>query len=95
MTNKLSDLVDNLSEIYSKECKGCKERKKIKSICGFIGLKNNKLYYKCKECNKRSLMSINGLIKKFSNMYQFCNGDFNKFVLLLRKGVYPYGHMDS
>ena len=27
-------------------------------------------------------------------MYQFCNGD-NKFVLLLRKGVYPYEHMDS
>ena len=40
-------------------------------------------------------MSINGLIKKFSNMYQFCNGDINKFILLLRKGVYPYGHMDS
>ena len=40
-------------------------------------------------------MLINGLIKKFSNMYQFCNGDINKFVLLLRKGVYPYEHMDS
>ena len=28
-------------------------------------------------------------------MYQFCNGDLNKFVLLLRKGVYPYEDMDS
>ena len=28
-------------------------------------------------------------------MYQFCNGDINKFVLLLRKGIYPYEHMDS
>ena len=28
-------------------------------------------------------------------MYQFCHGDINKFVLLLRKGVYPYEHMDS
>ena len=24
-----------------------------------------------------------------------CNGDLNKFILLLRKGVYPYGYMDS
>ena len=28
-------------------------------------------------------------------MYQFCNGDLNKFVLLLRKGVYPYEYMVS
>ena len=44
MTSKLSDLVDNLSEIYKKECKGRMERKKIKSLCDFIGLKNNKYY---------------------------------------------------
>ena len=29
MSNKLSDLVDKLSEIYKKECKGCEERKKL------------------------------------------------------------------
>ena len=28
-------------------------------------------------------------------MYQFCIGDLNKFVLLLRKGVYLYEYMDS
>ena len=40
MPTSLSNLVDNLSEIYSKECKG------IKSVCNFIGFKNNKLNYK-------------------------------------------------
>ena len=34
-------------------------------------------------------------MKKFSRTYKFCNGDLNKFILLLRKGVYPYEYMDS
>ena len=40
-------------------------------------------------------MPINGLIKKFSNVYQCCNEDIKKFIFLLRKGVYPYEYMDS
>ena len=34
---------------------------------------------------KKWLIPINGLIKKFPNVYQFCNEDTNKFVLLLQK----------
>ena len=95
MSTSLSSLVDNLSEICKKECKGCEERRKVKSVCNFTGLKNNKLNYECKECKKRWLKPVNGLIKNFPNIHQFCNGDINKFVLLLRKGVYPYEYMDS
>ena len=65
MSSKLSDLINNLSKIYCKECRGCKERKKIKLVCNLIGLKNNKLNYKCKECKKSWLTPISGLIKSF------------------------------
>ena len=39
---------------------------------------------------KKWLMPINRLIKKFPNVYQFCNRNTNKFILLLRKSAYPY-----
>ena len=71
------------------------DRENIKSECEFIGLKNNRLNYRCKECSGTSNKSVNELIEKFPNTYQFCNGDLNKFVLLLRKDVYPYECMDS
>ena len=95
MPSKLSNLVDNLPEINNKDCKTCIERKNIKSECEFIGFKNNRLNYRCKECNGTSAKSVNDLIEKFPRMYKFCDGDLNKFVLLLRKDVYPYEYMDS
>ena len=52
MAYKLWKLVDNLSEIYKEESKTCMEKRKIKSKRDFIGFKNNKLNYKCKECRK-------------------------------------------
>ena len=52
MPSKLSDLVHTLSEIYKKECKGCKERKKIKSVYDFIELKNNRFVTNPKNVKK-------------------------------------------
>ena len=72
-----------------------RRKRKIKSVCNFIGLENKKLNYQCKECKKRWLMPINGLINKFPNLYQLCNENINKLVFLLRKFVYPHEYMDS
>ena len=91
MLTLLLSLVDNLSEIHNKKCRD----KNCESKCDLIGLKNNKLYYKCNKCKKRQLKTINRLIKKLSNTYEFSNEDNNKFILLLRTGVYPYEYMDS
>ena len=70
-------------------------KKKKNSKWGFDGLKDNRLSYKCRECGEIQYDSINGLIKRFPSIYQFCNTDLNKFILLLRKGVYPYEYTDS
>ena len=34
-------------------------------------------------------------MEKFPRIYQFSNDDLNKFVFLLRKGVYSYEYIDS
>ena len=95
MATSLSNLADNLSEINNKNCKKYMERNKIKSECRYIKQKENKLIYKCKKCNDISYKSVNGFIEKFRSICEFCNKDLNKFVLLIRKGVYPYEYMDS
>ena len=71
MSHKLSNLVDDLSEINNKDCKTCVKRKNIKSERDFIGFKNNRLNYWCKECKGTSIKSVNELIEKFPSVYQF------------------------
>ena len=78
-----------------KECKSCKEREKISINCTLIKLENNRLIYKCEKWNDISYKSVDALKEKFPNTYRFCNKDINKFILLLRKGVYPYEYMHS
>ena len=96
MSTSLSEIVDNISGIFNSiECKSCIEKIKINSECCFVDLKNNRFIYKCKECKEEWKRPINELIEKFLSIYQFCNGNLNKFVLLLRKSVYLYKCMHS
>ena len=92
MSSSLSKLVDNLSEgIHNNKCVDCKSNLDYVRIT-----KNEKLLLKCFNCDSYYKKKFNkDLIKKFKNTYSFCNNDLNKFVLLLRKGVYPYEYADT
>ena len=91
MSTSLSSLVDNLSEkLHSDKCKDCK------SELDYMSVKDNQLIFQCLECKKNYKKDFNKeSIKRFANTYEFCSGEINKFILLLRKGVYPYEYMDS
>ena len=91
MAMPLSKLIDNLSEgIHNNKCADCK------SCLDYIKTKNEKLILKCLNCEQYYKKKFNKeLIKRFKSTYEFCNKDLNKFILLLRKGVYPYEYMDN
>ena len=91
MATSLSKLVDNLTDnIHNDKCIKCKS-----NLC-FVRAMNETLLFKCIDCEKEYEKEINKeLIETFANTYKFCNNDINKFIMLLRKGVYPYEYMDG
>ena len=91
MSSSLSSLVDNLSErLHNDKSIDCT------FFLDYMSMKENQLIFKCLNCNKNYNKDFNKeLINRFSSKYRFFNGDINKFVLLLRKGTYPYEYMDS
>ena len=91
MPKSLPKLVDTLSEGLhdnrSVDCKSCLD---------YMKTKNEKLILRCFSCKKNYEKDFNKeLIKRFANTYTFCDNNLNKFILLLRKGVYPYEYMDN
>ena len=48
-----------------------------------------------KNAEKKCFKLINEAVNNFPIMHQFWKGDLNKFLLLQRKGVYPYEYMYS
>ena len=91
MSTSLSNLLSNLSEgCHSDKCTDCK------SCLDYIIIKYEQLIFRCFECKNNYKTDFNTeLINRFSSTYKFCNENINKFILLLRKGVYPYEYVDS
>ena len=91
MATSLSKLVDNLTEhILGDKCVDCK------SDLSYMKVIDETLIFRCFNCKKNYKKEINKeLIERFASTYKFCNDDLNKFVMLLRKGVYPYEYMDG
>ena len=91
MSTSLSNLVDNLSDrLHSVNCTDCK------TYLDYMSIKDDHLIFRCFECKQNYMKDFNkDLIKIFGNIYEFCKGDINKFILLFRKIIYPYECMDS
>ena len=91
MDKSLSNLVDDLSEeLHSEKCADSK------SHLDYMLINDDKLILRCFEFKKNYEKEFNKeLIKTFANTNKFCNKGIDKFLLLLRKGVYPYKYMDS
>ena len=107
MASSLSSFVNNLSErLHRIKCKlehGDKKRKtcgiKYKHCDCFLKYENfedDLIEYKCLSCNKMYQQKFNEKLKQgFFNTCKLFNYDNNKFVLILRKGVYSYEYMDD
>ena len=93
MSTSLSSFVDNLSERLhdNGKCTKCNSSLEYISIS-----KKGRLFFECFDCKKRyTRMFDKKLTKKFKNTHNFCTGDIDKFMLLLRKGIYSYEYMDD
>ena len=105
MSTSPSKLVDNLSEgLHNNRCIDCKsclnymktKDEKLIFRCFSCKKKDEKLIFRCFSCKKNYEKDFNKeLLERFANMYEFCNRNLNKFILLLRKDVYPYEYMDN
>ena len=96
MSSSLSILIDNLAvdqlnfneeikNIFSYECENCNNKP------DYLRFKDNKCYLNVFNVIQGTKNSLNMI---FKNTYEFCSKHISKFILLLRKGIFPYEYME-
>ena len=101
MESSLSNLPNNLSErIQGLKCKHDHDNKECETYgikykhCDYFleytNFEDDSTEYKCLYCDKSYHRKFDETLKEqFFNKYKFSKHDNNKFILLLRKVVYP------
>ena len=91
MASSLSNLADNLAEgIHNMRRNDCD------CFLEYESVKNNLIKYKCLPSNKDYSNKLYEKLKqKFKSTFKFSNNDIKKFILLLRKFLYPFDYMDD
>ena len=81
MSSSLSSLADNLFKgLHCDKCIDCK------SCLDYMSVKDDELIFSCferKENYKKDLSKA--LIKRFADIYEFCNEDINKFIVIKKR----------
>ena len=69
----------------------------MRLFLAYTSFKDDLIQFKCLVWNKNCKKKFDKKLKKkkIFKADKFCNHDNNKFILLLRKGVYPCGYMDD
>ena len=81
--------------IFYIKCETCTIKNKgFNCFLEYTNSKEELIEHKCLCCNKNYQKKFDNLKKCFFNTNRFANYVVNKFILLLRKGVYPYQNIN-